>query len=157
MRPPPHHRHNLGPPLPSPLHWGHSGEAEVSITAGGSKGGSLNHCPLSASRAFQPHPRLSADQTTPPPLPNMNPTVYSPPPLDFLLRLPLPVCFCPSNLSCVLRQWSVALTGRRYHSGGRKKWAFIFSTALVAPPPPKKLKFNIHMVGVEAIFAFNEF
>lgn len=116
------------------------------------EGGSLNRCPLSASRAFQPRPRLSADQTTPTPPPNMNPALYSPPPPstshDFLLRLPLSVCFCPSNLSCVLRQWSVTPTGGGEGTvqGGEKKWAFIFSTALVAPPTlPKKLKLNIHI------------
>lgn len=51
--------------------------------------GGLNRCPLSASRAFQPHPRPSADQTTWPP-PTTSPTVEFP--LDFLLHLPLPVC-----------------------------------------------------------------
>lgn len=131
-------------PPPLPHFTGATAERRRCQSLQGGGRGEFKPLPTISIKAFQPHPRLSADQTTPTPPPNMNPTVYSPPP-DFLLRLPLPVCFCPSNLSCVLRQWSVALTGRRYRSGGRKKWAFIFSTALVAPTPPKKLKLNIHI------------
>lgn len=135
----PHHRHNLGPPLPPHFtDWGHSGEAEVSITAGGSKGGVWTTARYQHQGLFSLTPACLLIKQHHPLHQTWTPQSIVPPPPDFLLHLPLPVCFCLSNLSCVLRQWSVALTGRRYRSGGRKMGLYLFHSFGGTANPPRK-------------------
>lgn len=97
----------------------------------------LNHCPLSASRTFQP-PSPSTDQTTWPPCPSHHePHSWVP---SQLPSTSTSVCFCLSNLSCVLLQWPRAQTGRSplpYIKGAEHNWNWL-SLSVTLPIRQKK-------------------